>query len=193
MLIKQGGEFMNFHEDNKSVTESIDRLAFDVVKYMKEQGLTLSTAESCTGGLLSAAITSVPGASAVFEGGAVVYTESLKVKLLGVSQHTLDTYTVYSEETAVEMSRGVRKLTGSDFGIGITGIAGPDGGTDEKPVGTVYVSISGKDTADVVRNLKLYEKSEYGKLDRGKIRRLTVLGTLELMSAILKGNDPERI
>lgn len=175
---------MYFHEDNKSVTKSIDRLAGNVVKYMTERGLTLSAAESCTGGLLSAHITSVPGASRVFAGAAVVYTEALKTKLLGVSEKTLKTYTVYSAETASEMSRGVRKLTGSDYGIGITGIAGPDGGTADKPVGTVYVSVS-RENDEVTENLALYNEKEYDQLDRRMIRELTALKALEMLSEML--------
>ena len=97
---------MDFHEDNKSVTKTIDSVAEIVVKYMSERVLSMSTAESCTGGALSEAITSVPGASNMFLGGAVTYSEELKRKLLGVKQETLEKYTVYSRETALEMSRG---------------------------------------------------------------------------------------
>lgn len=182
--INAGVYFMNFHEDNKPVTKTIDRIAGDVVKYMTERGLTMSAAESCTGGLLSACITAVPGASAVFLGGAVTYTEELKMKLLGVKAQTLEKFTVYSEETAREMSRGVRALTGSDYGIGITGIAGPSGGTAQKPVGTVYVSISDSSRC-VSTDLMLYKENEYEKLDRRSIRELTVLKILELLLQLI--------
>lgn len=175
---------MYFYEDNKSVTKSIDSLAVNVVKYMTEQGVTLSAAESCTGGLLSSCITEVPGASEIFAGGAVVYTEEMKMRLLGVSEDTLRRFTVYSEEVAHEMSTGVRKLTGSDYAIGITGIAGPGGGTRDKPVGTVYVSVCGQD-AETVKNLALYNEIEYEKLDRRRIRELTVLRALEMLSDML--------
>ena len=143
MLNKEGDKFMYFHEDNKSVTESIDSLAVNVVKYMTEHGLTLSAAESCTGGLLAAAVTSVSGASAIFKGSAVTYTEEVKMKLLGVSPQTLERYTVYSKQTAEEMSRGAKKLFDSDAAVGITGIAGPGGAVDGKSVGTVYISAVG--------------------------------------------------
>ncbi|MCR5143254.1 MAG: CinA family protein [Ruminococcus sp.] len=183
---------MYFHEDNKSVTGSIDRFAGIVVKYMTERGLSMSTAESCTGGALSEAITSVAGASKMFLGGAVTYTEELKMKLLGVRKQTLDMYSVYSRETALEMSRGVRGLTGADVGVGITGIAGPDGGSPDKPVGTVYVAVS-CDKGEIAENLALYNEEFYEKLDRRSIRELTVLRSLQLLYGLLTEKyDTER-
>ncbi len=176
---------MNFNEDNKSVTRTIDSAAACVVKYMTEHGLTLSCAESCTGGSLAASVTAVPGASAVFFGGAVTYTEEMKMKLVGVKRETLDRYTVYSAEVAQEMSEGVRKVTGSDYGVGITGIAGPSGGTEDKPVGTVYVSVSGKN-GTVTADLALYKEKEYEKLDRRSIRELTVLKSLQMLEDLLR-------
>ncbi|MCD8094651.1 MAG: CinA family protein [Ruminococcus sp.] len=179
---------MRFNEDNKSVTKSIDRTALDVVKYMTGGQITLSTAESCTGGMFSASVTAVSGASAIFLGGAVVYSEEMKIKLLGVSEDTLKRYTVYSEQTAREMSRGVRLLTGSDCSVGITGIAGPQGGTLEKPIGTVYVSVDFREK-NVTRDLMLYK--EYGNLDRESVRRLTVLKTLELLLETIRSFEWE--
>ena len=108
---------------------------------MREAGKTLATAESCTGGLLGGTITSVPGSSAWYRGGFVVYSNELKVRLAGVSPATLETHGAVSEETARELARGVRERCGADVGIGITGIAGPDGGTPEKPVGWVHVAL----------------------------------------------------
>ncbi len=111
----------------------------------------MATAESCTGGLLSQRITSVPGASAVFSFGACTYANEAKRRVLGVSAETLDACGAVSPETAAEMARGVRAAAGADFGVGITGIAGPDGGTPEKPVGLVYVAASSADTTYVQR------------------------------------------
>ncbi len=183
---------MDFHEDNKSVTKTIDSVAEIVVKYMSERVLSMSTAESCTGGALSEAITSVPGASNMFLGGAVTYSEELKRKLLGVKQETLEKYTVYSRETALEMSRGVRELTGADVGVGITGIAGPGGGTEDKPVGTVFVAVS-CEGGETVKDLALYNEVFYEKLDRRSIRELTVLRSLQMVYGLLtKKNDTER-
>lgn len=117
-----------------------DSLEEVVVQALAQRGQTVATAESCTGGLLSQRITSVPGASAVFAYGACTYANEIKEKMLGVRHETLEQYGAVSPETAAEMARGVRAAAGADFGVGITGIAGPDGGTPEKPVGLVYVA-----------------------------------------------------
>ena len=130
---------MNFAEDYKVVTETIDIVTAGVVKYMIKNSVTMSTAESCTGGMVDECITAVSGASAMFKGGVCTYTEDIKMKVLGVKKETLEKYTVYSSEVASEMSRGAMELFGTDCAVGITGLAGPTGGTEEKPVGTVYV------------------------------------------------------
>lgn len=113
-----------------------------VVKHLKKEGLTLATAESCTGGLIGKRITDVSGASEVYLGGCVTYANSAKEDLIGVSRESLEKYGAVSEQVAREMARGVRLALGADIGISTTGIAGPGGGTPEKPVGTVYVGIS---------------------------------------------------
>lgn len=110
-----------------------DSLEEVVVKELAARGLTVATAESCTGGMLSQRITAVPGASGVFAYGACTYANDIKEKMLGVRHETLEAYGAVSPETAAEMARGVRKAAGADFGVGITGIAGPGGGTPEKP------------------------------------------------------------
>ena len=120
-----------------------------VHKLLTERGLTLATAESCTGGMLSQRITAVPGASGVFAYGACTYANDIKEKMLGVRHETLEAYGAVSPETAAEMARGVRKAAGADFGVGITGIAGPGGGTPEKPVGLVYLAACSADTVYV--------------------------------------------
>ena len=116
-------------------------MAKALVDYLLARGLTISCAESCTGGQIAAAITTVPGCSAVFPGGVCTYSEEMKIKMLGVSRETLDTYGVVSTETALEMARGIKHLTGSDIAVATTGIAGPGGGTTEQPVGTVCFAI----------------------------------------------------
>lgn len=178
-----------FAEDNKLVTKRLDIVTDRVVKYMIARGLTLSAAESCTGGMLSEHITSVAGASACYCGGVCSYTEEVKMRVLGVSKETLERFTVYSEQTASEMSECVRKLMGTDCSVGITGIAGPSGGTKEKPVGTVYVSVRYKD-AELVRDLRLYE--EYENLDRNIIRTVTVCKALEMLEALIGREDEDR-
>lgn len=120
----------------------LDKIAEDVVQLLCSIGCTLSTAESCTGGLISGAITSVSGSSSVFGYGACTYANEAKIKLLGVKPETLEKYGAVSEQTALEMANGIRALSGSDYAITTTGIAGPDGGTSEKPVGTVWIGFS---------------------------------------------------
>jgi PncC family amidohydrolase len=106
------------------------------------RGLTLVTAESCTGGLVAHRITDVPGSSAYFLGGFVAYANEAKEEILGVRHETLLAHGAVSEETALEMARGARQRLGADLGISTTGIAGPAGGTPDKPVGLVYVALS---------------------------------------------------
>jgi nicotinamide-nucleotide amidase len=113
-----------------------------IVQALIKNNLTLSTAESCTGGGLGNRITDVPGSSEVFLGGVIAYANELKMKLLGVTEKTLLKQGAVSAETALEMARGARRLTGSAIGLGITGIAGPGGGGDNKPVGLVYMHLS---------------------------------------------------
>ncbi|MBR1739310.1 MAG: CinA family protein [Ruminococcus sp.] len=154
---------------------------------MIENRITIAAAESCTGGLLSAMITSVPGASEIYPGGLCSYSEEIKMKLLGVKKKTLDRYSVYSAETAREMSAGAVKLFGTDCGIGITGIAGPGGGTEDKPVGTVFISVRYKDR-ELSERLRVYE--EYEDPTREKIRETAAVRAL-LMARELTADRSE--
>lgn len=118
-----------------------------VVRKLSEQGKKLAAAESCTGGLVAKRITDVPGSSSVFDLGCVTYANAAKEALLYVPHETLEQFGAVSEQTARAMAEGIVKRSGSDIGIGITGIAGPEGGTEEKPVGLIYIALSdGKDT-----------------------------------------------
>ena len=116
-----------------------------LVKALLKNELKIATAESCTGGMIASRITAVPGASACFDCGVVTYSNEQKRRLLGVEEETLAKMGAVSEETALQMCKGVRALAGADIGISVTGIAGPGGGTEETPVGTVYLGISTKD------------------------------------------------
>lgn len=109
-----------------------------------DKNMKIATAESCTGGMIASKITSVPGASGCFDCGVVTYSNEQKQKLLGVNPETLENFGAVSEETALEMCKGVKELASADFGISVTGIAGPGGGTPEKPVGTVWIGICGE-------------------------------------------------
>lgn len=132
----------------------VETLERAVVDNLKEKGLTVAFAESCTGGLISKRITDISGASTVFMGSCVTYANEAKMKLLGVKSETLARFGAVSEETAREMARGVREALGVDIGVSVTGIAGPTGGSAEKPVGTVFLGIS-TEAGESVRALSL--------------------------------------
>lgn len=114
-------------------------LSYELVNILKEKGLTLSCAESCTGGLVAKSITDISGCSSVFYGGVVSYDNRVKMGILGVKESTLRDFGAVSEQTAREMAQGVCEACQTDIGISTTGIAGPGGGSAEKPVGTVYI------------------------------------------------------
>ncbi|MGN0595427.1 MAG: CinA family protein [Hominimerdicola sp.] len=174
---------MNFAEGDKMVTRSIDIVTKNVVEYMSRAKLKLCTAESCTGGMIAQTITDVSGASKMFLGGICSYTEEIKQNVLGVKKETLYKYTVYSPQTASEMSLGAIRLFGADASIGVTGIAGPGAGPNGEPEGTVYVSVRTAQR-EVVRDLKLYD--EYENLNRRTIRLLTTQKALEMLLELLK-------
>ncbi len=124
-----------------------------VVDRLIEKGEKIATAESCTGGSISKRITDVSGASAVFDCGVCSYGNNIKNKVLGVKKETLETVGAVSPQTAVEMALGVRNLSDSHYGIATTGIAGPTGGTKEKPVGLVYIGISSQKNTYAIKAL----------------------------------------
>ena len=113
-----------------------------VGQLLMEKKQTLALAESCTGGLISHRITRIPGSSNYYYGGAVTYSNEAKMKFLGVQSTTLEKYGAVSEQTALEMSRGIKERTGASIGLSVTGVAGPTGGSKEKPIGTVWISIA---------------------------------------------------
>ncbi|MBQ8225222.1 MAG: CinA family protein [Bacteroides sp.] len=119
-------------------------------RVLTEQGLTLSTAESCTGGGIAALLTSVPGSSAYFKGGIVAYSNEIKESLLHVSQKTIEKFGVVSEETVCEMAKGAMKTLKTDCSIATSGVAGPGGGTMETPVGTIWIAVAYKN--EIVTN-----------------------------------------
>lgn len=130
-------------EDNAVRAETPEEA---VVRLLKERGLFLTTAESCTGGMVASRIVNVPGASDVFHAGFITYCDKAKRKMLGVSKKTLKKYTAVSAATAAEMAEGAAKRAKADIAVSVTGIAGPDGGTEKFPVGLVFLgcSMSGK-------------------------------------------------
>ncbi len=129
----------------------VDNLEQAVVAELTRRGQEVATAESCTGGMLAERLTGVPGASAVFRTGVVTYANETKTALLGVPEEMLARHGAVSPEVARAMAEGVRRISGADYGIGITGVAGPDGGTPAKPVGLVYIALSTKEECVVQR------------------------------------------
>ncbi len=163
----------------------LDKTVRNVVELLIEKNYRISTAESCTGGLLSELITNVPGASSAFPLGVCTYSEDMKKKLLGVGGEILSEHGVYSSQVASAMAEGVRKLSGSDFGVGVTGIAGPTGAVDGKPVGTVYFSVSYPDGCDGY----LLPLDRIGGVDRKLIRRYTALAVFTQLEQYLENME----
>lgn len=157
------------HEDNS--------IEFVVGKLLCSKGLTVSTAESCTGGMVASKLISYPGISEVFKEGAVTYSNEAKVKRLGVSEKTLENFGAVSYETAVEMAKGIAKEAQTDVAIVTTGIAGPGGGTIDKPVGLVYIGIKVKDKTIV-------KKFEF-KGNREEVRVNATFSALEMLKTEL--------
>lgn len=158
-----------------------DDLAAIVLELCRLRGLHIATGESCTGGMLGERLTAIPGASAVYVGGVVAYDDAVKMALLGVSEAVLREHGAVGEATAAAMAAGARAVTGAEIGAGITGIAGPDGGTPEKPVGTVCIA------TDVRGEVRALVRVYTG--DRQEIRRRSTQAALDLIRRMLLGID----
>lgn len=153
-----------------------------VARLLTEQGLTIAVAESCTGGLIAHQLTNVPGSSAYLVGGVVAYSNEVKERVLGVSGETLSAYGAVSEETAREMARRARRLFDTDLAISATGIAGPTGGTPDKPVGLVYVALAAPDLERCERHL--------WRGNRLENKRRTSEAALEMLRKYLEARRP---
>lgn len=152
-------------------------LAQTVVNMLLEKNITISLAESCTGGMLAASFTDIPGVSSIFLEGAVTYSNEAKMKRLGVKSETLENFGAVSEQTAHEMACGIARTAGTDLGVGITGIAGPDGGTDDKPVGLVFIGVHYNGETSVRR-------FNFAG-DRERIRKNTVILALNFIKSLI--------
>ncbi len=155
------------------------KLAAEVLDKARLKGLTIGTAESCSGGWISKSLTDPAGSSAVFVGGLVTYSNAAKMRLLSVPKSAFDPGGAVSEPVARAMADGGNKALYTDICIAVTGVAGPGGGSDTKPVGTVWLALAskGKPTQTIMQS--------FGNKGRDKVRKLTVLYALEWLSAVL--------
>ena len=167
-----------FAEDEEAVEAIVLRLA-------RERGFKLGAAESCTGGLVSARLTSVPGASDVFLGGIVAYDNSVKTEELGVTPELLERHGAVSAETAASMASGARRSLSADVAVSVTGVAGPDGGTPEKPVGLVFLHA---ETPEISHGVELRLPG-----DRDAVRRRAAASALHLLRRVLTQSRDDRV
>ncbi|MBD1145540.1 MAG: CinA family protein [Candidatus Pelagibacter sp.] len=156
----------------------MSNLSFKIVKLLIKKKLTVSFAESCTGGLLASSITSISGSSKVFNMGLVTYSNNAKVKLLQVPKKTITKYGAVSYETCISMVKSLSKISKSNISISITGIAGPNGGTKEKPVGLVYIGLK-KGSKIIIR------KNLFKNKKRISIQKKTVNETLKIIKTMI--------
>ena len=162
-----------YSEDGAGLEETLSRL-------LRQRGLTLAAAESCTGGLIAKRMTDLPGASQVFRGGVVSYTNEVKVAVLGVRQETLDRFGAVSAETAREMAEGVRRITGADIGLSVTGVAGPDPDERGTPVGIVYIGLAAPEGT-------FCRKLDLGVRRRDRIRDMSCNHAFDVLRRYLTG------
>ena len=155
--------------------DTLQKLAATVVAELTAAGKAVATAESCTGGWIAKAITDIPGSSVVFGYGVVSYSNGAKESLLGVRTTTLEAHGAVSAAAVEEMARGVLGLSGADIAVAVSGIAGPDGGTDEKPVGTVWFAWAVRDGSHV----RVQTNCQRFSGDRDLVRELTVAHALQ--------------
>jgi len=149
-----------------------------VIELLAEKKQTIVTAESCTGGLVAAALTDVPGASSAFYGGFVTYANSAKSRMIHVQARLIRDYGAVSNQVARAMADGARNTAHADFAVAVTGIAGPDGGSDKKPVGLVYVAVSSELATVVIEH-------RFGDLGRDAVRQASVKAALDLVLQVL--------
>ena len=164
---------------NSNNSFKLYKLASEIINKCRSKKFKISVAESCTGGLISSIITSIPGSSDVFECGFITYSNNSKRKLLNVSQNTLSLYGAVSEEVVIEMISGLKLQTQSDILLAISGIAGPGGGTKDKPEGLVWISYAFKNN-----NIKT-AKQKYGPIGRKLVREKSSIESLKYLLSLL--------
>lgn len=175
---------MNCTEYNSQAAQ----LAQELVKLCSENAIKVATAESCTGGMISAAITAVSGSSSVIELGVCSYSNRIKNEVLGVSASTLEKYSEYSVQCAAEMAQGVKKLASADYGVSTTGVAGPTGGSEEHPVGEVCIAVSGR--TDTAERFVFPQESSDGASGRDTIRAAATAIALGMLLRMIKDELP---
>ena len=174
---------MTNRPDPKIMLKRIFELSAQVTRLGTAAGKTVGTAESCTGGLIGAALTAVPGSSAVFHGGIISYTNALKTKLLEVPEATLKATGAVSPDVAEAMARGAVEQLGVDIAVAVTGIAGPGGGSPAKPVGTVWIGLAQKQNGAIIVTSSHHLFADFS---RNKVRDMTCLAALEALIGALK-------
>lgn len=155
--------------------DDINRLAQEIIERFSEAGLMVATVESCTGGLIAGALTDIPGSSAVVDRGFVTYTNQAKMDMIGVQSRMLESFGAVSRECALQMVSGALRRSRAHIAVAVTGIAGPGGGSEAKPVGLVHIAAKTRDGRLVHREMR------YGDLGRDGIRLATVRTALELL------------
>ena len=163
--------------------EDVAGLEETVVRTLKEKGLTIAAAESCTGGLIAQRLTAVPGSSEVFGYGFVTYWAEAKTRLVGVDPAVIDRYNVVSAPVAAQMAAGTLGASGADIALSVTGIAGPSGGDEVRPVGTVYLGAARGDTVYL-------KKLHVSRPDRALVRARSAQAALELALRLAQGKIP---
>jgi len=158
--------------------EDILALAQTIVTDFTAKGRMVATAESCTGGLIAGALTEIPGSSSVVDRGFVTYTNAAKMEMLGVQEQTLARFGAVSKETALQMAHGALFRSHADLAVAVTGIAGPGGGSAEKPVGLVHLAAKARNGA------LIHHEMRYGDIGRDKVRLATVKTALEMLIAL---------
>jgi nicotinamide-nucleotide amidase len=153
----------------------IEAQAAEIIAVYRDRGWMIATAESCTGGLIAGALTEIAGSSAVVDRGFVTYTNQAKMDLIGVSAATLETFGAVSKETALQMAHGALMRSGAEVAVAVTGIAGPGGGTAEKPVGLVHLALKTRS------GLIDHREMRYGEIGRDQVRIGTVRTALEML------------
>ncbi len=173
------------------ITQSHIEAAGGLIDRLRAEGIMLVTAESCTGGLISAVLTSVSGSSDVVDRGLVTYSNQAKIDLLGVPEETLEQHGAVSKETAVAMAEGALAHTpAASISIAVTGIAGPGGGSPDKPVGLVHLAAAKKtaSTAPDAAPVILHREARYGDIGRNEVRMATVMTAFDMLTELL-GQD----